>query len=363
MMFRTGIRFPDKRNHHGKAMTEKIMMEEVPMAGYRCFYKDIPALALESDQLAAVFLPEIGSKMASLTDKTSAHEYLWQEPTLGCSRPEYGTPFDAWDMYGFDDMFPTISACYYHKKPWQGTGLPDHGEVWSLPWKYQLQDGKIHFWVSGIRLPYRLDKWVYFSAPHILRFEYRVTNHTPFEQDFIWAAHPLLNMVPGTKILLPPEVKRVVNVLSGGKRLGGYQQVHSWPKTLTPDGMDYKIDTVSPRSSLFEKYYVQDPLREGWAALYQPRTREVIALSFPVKEVPYLGIWINEGGFANQYNAALEPCTGAFDRVDLAALHGKVGSVKANSQCRWYLNVTIRKIRDGNGWESFHVQEDGQITF
>jgi hypothetical protein len=333
------------------------------MAGYHSYYKDVAAVTLESEQLTAVFLPEIGSKMASLVNKVSGLEYLWQESTGLCSRPEYDTPFDAWDMYGFDEMFPTISACYYEKKPWQGVHLPDHGEVWSLPWEYELLADKIHFWVSGIRLPYRFDKWVYFTAPHIIRFEYQVTNNTSFEQEFIWAAHPLFNIVPGMEILLPPEVKQVVNVLGGGERLGGYQQLHSWPKTKTQSGLEYRLDTIYLRSNLFEKYYVQSRLSQGWAAFYQPQTEEVIALSFPVGKVPYLGIWINEGGFANQYNAALEPCTGAFDRVDLAALHHKVGVVKAKSEYRWHLNVTIQKIGNLNPLGNLYIKENGLIAF
>lgn len=96
--------------------------------------------------------------------------------------------------------------------------------------------------------------------------------------------------------------------MGGGERLGHYHQVHSWPKTVTQGNREYRMDRISPRSHLFEKYYVADQLREGWAAFYQPQTMEVIALSFPVEAVPYLGIWINEGGFADQYNAALEPC-------------------------------------------------------
>lgn len=34
----------------------------------------------------------------------------------------------------------------------------------------------------------------------------------------------------------------------------------------------------------------------------------------------YLGVWTNTGGFENMYNVAIEPCSGAFDRADLAKL-------------------------------------------
>ena len=162
-------------------------------------------------------------------------------------------------------------------------------------------------------------------------------------------------------VTLPPEVKQVVNVLGGGERLGNYQQVHPWPKTATQNGDEFQMDRIYSRSQLFDKYYVLDQLTAGWAAFYHPDTREVIALSFPVKQVPYLGVWINEGGFAGQYNAALEPCTGVFDRLDVAALHQKVGKIAAHSEYCWHLNLIIQKIADPRLLEKMQVSEDGQI--
>jgi len=49
----------------------------------------------------------------------------------------YGAVFVDQDMSGWDEMFPTINACTYPApSPYAGITLPDHGEVWVLPWEH-----------------------------------------------------------------------------------------------------------------------------------------------------------------------------------------------------------------------------------
>jgi hypothetical protein len=63
--------------------------------------------------------------------------------------------------------------------------------------------------------------------------------------------------------------------------------------------------------------------------------------------LPYLGVW--EGIINDQYITALEPATGARDRLDVAKLAGKVGVIKAGSKYEWFLNLTfetVNKIND-----------------
>ncbi len=66
-------------------------------------------------------------------------------------------------------MFPTIDRCYYERYPWQGTPIPDHGEVWSIPWSATITGDQLHMATYGVRFPYRLEKWISFSDPAALR--------------------------------------------------------------------------------------------------------------------------------------------------------------------------------------------------
>src|SRR5512133_2380160 len=133
-------------------------------------YKDQPAVTLESAMLAAQFLPGIGAKLCSLVYKPAGVELLLQRPA-----PEYRqAPYDGdyvaqGECSGFDEMFPSIDRGFYEAYPWRGTPLPDHGEVWSLPWEYSERDAELEFSVHGVRFPYRLEKWVRFTDEGTLR--------------------------------------------------------------------------------------------------------------------------------------------------------------------------------------------------
>lgn len=317
---------------------------------YKSTYKDVECIVLENDKLRATFLPRWGGKMASLIDKSTSRELLWQNENTKYIASEYDTLFEAGDMSGFDEMFPTISECFYPSGPWRGIKVPDHGEVWAIPWEYSMEDAILHMWVHGVKFPYKLEKWIKIQPDNVIRTDYKVTNLCVFDFDFIWAAHPLFNVNDNTQIVLPKSVKNIINVYGGSKRLGRHGKIHPWPVTSNEKGEIYHINRIYPNEQKHcEKFYVLNELSEGWCALHDTKTNDVIGMSFPIEKVPYLGIWINEGGYViNQYNAAPEPCTGAYDRVDIAKQWGCVKSVAGRQSYEWYLNITVDNVKSIN---------------
>ena len=123
-------------------------------------YKDVEAVILENETLRVTVLPKFGSKTASLLYKPTGYETLWQNPARSFIRSGYAAPYPEGDISGFDEMFPTISRCLYEDPPWQGVEAPDHGEVWSLPWKETIDRDSLVMSVHGVRFPYRLEKRV-----------------------------------------------------------------------------------------------------------------------------------------------------------------------------------------------------------
>jgi hypothetical protein len=79
-------------------------------------------------------------------------------------------------------------------------------------------------------------------------------------------------------------------------------------------------------------------------------------MSFPRDKVPYLGVWVNEGGWVGQYNIALEPSTGAMDRVDFARMWGMNSFLRSFEQRQWYLNIAVQKGEKASG-----MKENGVI--
>ena len=156
---------------------------------YPARYKDQPAITLESAKVAAQFLPGIGAKMCSLIYKPVSLELLLQRPNETYRLAPYDGDYVAQgECSGFDEMFPSIDRCFYEGYPWRGTPIPDHGEVWSIPWAWDDQDGRLHLVTHGVRFPYRLEKWVSFADDATLRTDYRLTNLSGFDLDFMWAS-------------------------------------------------------------------------------------------------------------------------------------------------------------------------------
>ena len=305
-------------------------------------YKDIGAVVVENEALRVVVVPDQGAKTASLVYKPLAFELFWQNPDKRFRSAAYGASYLDGEFSGFDEMFPTISECTYDASPWQGTRMPDHGEVWSVPWEAETRAEALTLTVHGVRFPYRLRKTLRLTGA-CLQARYEAENLSPLPMDFLWAAHPLFNVSEGMELIVPDGMNEIVNSVNG-PRLGGYGERLDFPKARLAGGGTFDLGRVPKRNEQgYQKYYFAGPVTAGWCLLYDPDRRLAVGLSYPRETVPYLGIWLNEGGFAGQYNIAPEPATAAMDRPDLARLWGW-GSTLGPRECRtWYLNIAVRE--------------------
>jgi hypothetical protein len=320
---------------------------------YKSAYKDQEALTLESDVLKAQFLPHIGSRMCSLIYKPLDLELLTQRDNKEYRMQSYDKDYLKGECSGFDEMFPTINEDYYQEYPWKGIKIPDHGEVWALPWDLSMEEDKIVMQVNGIRFPYKLKKVVSFLDESILRIGYELINPSPFDLDYLWAAHAMFILEEEAEIILPPGVDKIISTMSYSDRLGSYGDEFSWPAFMGKDGKVEKLNIIRPRSFKdSSKYYIRGKMPQGWCALRYPYSSIILALSFPKDTVPYLGILPNEGGWQDLYNIFLEPCTSSFDSINAAKLRGQCSSIPAGSNISWYLNITVSDIRDFSSVDS-----------
>src|SRR5258706_2720611 len=86
---------------------------------------------LDNAEIALAVVPELGAKIISLKNLRSGREWLWHPPGgvklfKNLPRDDFSTS----PLVGVDECFPTIDPC-----SWQGRELPDHGEIWSVPWQ------------------------------------------------------------------------------------------------------------------------------------------------------------------------------------------------------------------------------------
>ncbi len=315
---------------------------------YASQYKDQPAMTIASAAVVAQFLPGVGAKLASLIYRPANLELLVQRPAAAYRLAAYDGDYvlDG-ECSGLDDMFPSIDRCFYESYPWRGTPIPDHGEVWSLPWDCEIEEDRLHFTIYGVRFPYRLEKWISFRGEETLHSAYRLTNLSAFDFDFMWAAHPMFIMEENTQVRLPAGVAKAVTIFSLSGAFGRYGDEFAWPVATLADGRTLDLHRVRPKAARdAEKYFIKGRLPEGWCELTYPLSGATLRMDFPIEQVPYLAILSNPGGWQDLYNIFLEPATAPFDRPDVARLHGQCSTVKARSTYEWYLDISLSPLEE-----------------
>lgn len=85
---------------------------------------------------------------------------------------------------------------------------------------------------------------------------------------------------------------------------------------------------------------------EGSGAVYHPKTDESISYHFDPMLIPYLGIWICQGGWpvagGGQFTAALEPCTGSSDSLTQAIANGGCATLRPHEKKKWALRIRVQ---------------------
>jgi len=276
-----------------------------------------PAWVLESARLRVVTTPAVGAKIVSIYDKIAGHEWLVAPANRPFGLLAYGAVFTAQDMSGWDEMFPTIKPCAYPQPgPYAGAALPDHGEVWALPWEVIAADGgALTLGVGGRALPYRLTRTLHLDDPATLRLSYTATNAGAHPIAALWAAHPQFSAGDATRIVLPKTVRELYNVRDIPD-WGAWGVRYPWPRARDQRGQWVDLDRIAPPDSgTCRKLYVPPEVAIRWAALVEEGTGHWLHLAWSPQEVPYLGIWVDEGAANSVRTVALEITTGFHDSL------------------------------------------------
>ncbi|WNF37477.1 DUF5107 domain-containing protein [Bacillaceae bacterium IKA-2] len=302
-------------------------------------YKGIDCIELENEYLKATFLPEYGSKLASLIDKASNEELLFQSAADQLVIPPYGAKFSDYDSSGFDEVFPSIDPCI---DPQTEAQIPDHGEVWTLPWKVEMKQGNLEFTVNSPKLSYRLKKKVVLNENRLC-FHYNLENLSKNTFYFIWTPHALLRCSTEMKLLVEEHLTKVINVEHSSQHLGEWGSIHPYPKTTSQKTNEIiDLSGVEPVTvGNCEKFYFTEKVKRGVCGVFNQKTDRYLKYYYPPEKIPYLGVWKTQGGYRGDYNIALEPCTGVYDNLYVAKTIKKVSSVGGLQHFDWWFDMEV----------------------
>lgn len=306
-----------------------------------------PAIALRGSEIEVVVVPALGLKLTNLR-APRGREWLWRNDQIPLAPPKPGGRFlDQGDSGGWDECFPTVAPSPIPGAPAGTPSLPDHGELWTAEWTssvYEHPGGTtLAGAASGRLLPYQFHREVTVDrADPVVRLRYRLrhTGSAPFP--WIWSAHPVLNVQPGTLLELPTVRQVRLDAVHGRDDLAP-NDIVSWPAGIGGQEDGFRF----PGQGGWAVKCFGDLGPSGRMLLTDPRRGERLELLVRPTEVPQVGVWINCRGWAPPgrepyYNLVLEPCIGAPDSLDVAVREWGTGQTLVPGEEReWEVEVAL----------------------
>lgn len=290
--------------------------------------------------------PQFGGKITSMRNRETDTEFL-QQPLTGINeipKPEYGMKFLPPYSFGFDECFPTISACSFLLNGEQ-CSLPDYGEVWNREWKVKERKNLIEMQIEGEKIDYKLSKRITLCDNEVL-ITYNLLNFGDTAFEYLWSPHPLLLIKENDEILLPEEITEVETYFSTDSNYQKGEKI-SWPLGLKNGKISNKIPGF--KTGFAAKIFAKN-LRSKKVGLYRKTENQSIIFDFTHSAVQYLGIWMTYGGWPEksmnkEYAVALEPTTTSTDSLQEALREGTARHIKAGQSQKWSLKILIENYR------------------
>lgn len=283
-------------------------------------------LHLLNEALSLEILPTVGGKIASLFDKANGQEWMWSNPWLSLRDPAYGESYvGGLDFGGWDEIFPSVDPCRISTPDGEAL-VPDHGDLVQMPWRV-ISSGAEHveMEVEGRSLPFLFRRRLVLAGRQI-QFHYSVENRGAFAFPWLWCAHPL--------VALDAELS-----LDAG---ADFQVLYASGAAAELQGRKVSWNELPPRTErwaakLFSEKGAVERVR------IQKGNGASLGLSWNPSEIPYLGLWVNNGGWSGcgsepYFNLGIEPATLPID--NLTAADNPPILQPGETRC-WSLEVTL----------------------
>lgn len=317
----------------------------------------IPVVVLENRSLRATVAPAVGGKLVGLEHRPSGRQWLWRNDRVELATAAFGAAFDDHWSGGVDVFFPTCYAC-----TWEGARVPDSGEWWSIPWRWQPLDAVgqagITMRAGGRIWPVVVERTVSLADDGpLLRLAFRIRNvgHAPVP--YLLGVHPALAVTPGCRIHLPAGTVRVDE--AGGERLGRPGMHYRWPHLTLGDGSVVDVGAVpGPDQGTFAGHFLfPDDPTDLWWAVTDPSLD--VGLGLHASSPPFSGIWLWQvyGGWRGYYHLAVEPWSGYPITLETAVEKGGAAWLRPGEE------VTARVLLHAfeGAQDVFGIDADGHV--
>ena len=302
---------------------------------HRGSYLSFEAVTLENAKLRVVALLELGGRIWSIVYKPLGREILWHNPHVQPQRASLGSAFDDVCCGGWEEMFPNAAPGAINQTP-----FPDHGEIWCLPWRAQVEESPDAVTLrmsclaplsgAAVEKCFRLPE-----EDSRLEVTYTVTNQSRAELPFMFALHPAFAVAGGERIDFPEMSLDLEPSFLG--TLEGVAAPFAWPIALR-HGEPVDLRTVRAGSKEVLFLYGYD-FQSGWCTLAYPRSRLAVGFVFPPGVFRSCWVFATYGGWRDYHAVLLEPCTSRPQDIETAI--EKQRAVRLAPGASWQAAVTF----------------------
>jgi galactose mutarotase-like enzyme len=308
-----------------------------------------PAIALRSPSIEAVVVPALGAKISHLR-RLGGREWLWRNAAIPFAIPNPGRSYvEGADSGGWDECFPTVGPSPLPGAAPTEAPLPDHGELWMATWASSVYErgGATTFRATaqGRALPYELTRELTLLPDEpVMRLGYRLRHTGERAFAWIWSSHPLFIVQPGDEVELAGVSEVRADAVHGRDDLRPDARA-AWPAGIG-EGPGDRLRLPGREGWAAKLFAKAGP--EGRCAIVDTARGERLEMKASPADVPYIGLWINCGGWAPAglepyYNLALEPCIGAPDRlIDAAERWRTAQTLSPGDERAWMLEVRLK---------------------
>lgn len=279
---------------------------------------------IKSSCLSLVVRPDLGGRISSIRDRRSGREWLWKNPWIS---PRPARAMESYirclDAGGWDDILPSVAACEISGGP----SVPDHGDVVRLAAEVVSADDAHCVLKTDLRSIQACFTRSLQLDGSCLTIRYRLESLSEREQPWLWAAHPLFALEPGS-------------VITGirGDDFHLAEAIGTSPETwaVIPDF----------RARGFQPFACKRFSRPGAvdAVGLQHPDGSSLRLEWNRSVIPHLGIWLNVGAWSGcdsppYVNLGLEPTTSPCDSLALAVQEGNAMILPPGKTLCWELRI------------------------
>ena len=305
------------------------------------------SVVLENYHIRVHVSPQCGGKIMQIETVQDNHHWLWENKILQHKQAEYSESYvEKLDSGGWDEIAPTVSPCTVLLND-RSVLLPDHGDLVRLPAKV-IECSNISLTVQWDLkcLPLQIIRKLTLIEKKIV-LEYQLQNIGNFPCPFLWAMHPLLPLLPHTKIHLKGECVKIQKTVSiGSRKLATIWDEEKQTLHIPGEGelknspFAWKLFTSSSSCHGIELHYPKS---------YGKLTHKV-AMRWDSQEIPHLGLWINAGAWsgvpsaAPYFNIGIEPTNYPADYLPPHSTDSADHVILPDQKREWSVECEIQSI-------------------